>query len=359
MTISLSTPAALGFRMPAEWEPLEAVWLSWPHNEATWPGAFEPVPAVFGRLAAEISETQLVRINVADELFASKVEQVLRQSGANLENVRFHFNATNDSWVRDHGPIYVVRESSDGKRERAMTNWGYNSWGGKYPPFDLDNAVPDRIAAEFDEFQFRGEMILEGGSIDVNGQGMLLTTKSCLLNPNRNPHLTQAQIEERLKSYLGVEKILWLGDGIVGDDTDGHIDDITRFVNADTIVTTIESDTADENHLPLQENLELLEQMTDQAGRPFRIVTLPMPAPIHFDEQRLPASYANFLICNEKVLVPTYRCPQDDEALGVLSDCFPGRRVVGIDCNDLVWGLGAIHCVTQQQPRCDLIYRGE
>lgn len=344
-----TTPTELGYRMPAEWEPQEAVWLSWPHNRESWPGAFDPVPGIFVEIARHIAEGQLVRINVAGEAMQAAVAALLRNAGVRIENVRFHLNPTNDAWVRDHGPIYVVRERN-GHRERALTDWGYNAWGGKYPPFELDDAVPKRIAEEFGETRFDGGMILEGGSIDVNGEGTLLTTTSCLLNPNRNPALTQSEIEQRLMQFLGVTHVLWLGEGIEGDDTDGHIDDITRFVGPTQVVTVIEDRTEDSNHAPLQENYERLREMTDQQGRPLEVVTLPMPDPLSVDGQRVPASYANFLIINDKVLVPTYRCSHDQDAISTLRSVFPGRDVVGIDCTHLVWGLGAIHCVTQQQP---------
>ncbi|MBT5018783.1 agmatine deiminase family protein [Planctomicrobium sp.] len=350
------TPDSLGFRMPAEWEPQEAIWLSWPHNEQTWPGAFEPIPTVFVNITKEIAEGQLVRINVADNDKAASVRELLRRSQVNLDNIRFHLNETNDCWARDHGPIYLVRDFEDGQRERAITNWEYNAWGGKYPPFDADNQIPQRISSEFDEFAFDGNMVLEGGSIDVNGIGALLTTTSCLLNKNRNPELTQPEIETRLRKFLGVSKILWLEEGILGDDTDGHIDDISRFVSPTTVVTAIEENPKDENFLPLMNNLELLQEMSDQLGNPLEIISLPMPAPVYHLKERLPASYANFLICNEKVLVPTYRCAQDVKAVGVLQDFYTNRTVVGIDCTDLVWGLGAIHCVSQQQPFTDRIY---
>lgn len=350
------TPASLGFRMPAEWEPQEAIWLSWPHNEQTWPGAFEPVPDVFVEITKEISEGQLVRINVESEEKAATVRELLNRSQINLDNIRFHLNQTNDCWARDHSPIYVVRDLEDGVRERAITNWEYNAWGGKYPPYDADNQIPQRISSEFDEFTFDGHMVLEGGSIDVNGIGSLLTTTSCLLNKNRNPQLTQSEIEERLRTFLGVSKILWLEDGILGDDTDGHIDDITRFVSPTAVVTAIEENPKDENFLPLMKNLEILQGMTDQLGNPLEIISLPMPDPVFHEEHRLPASYANFLICNEKLLVPTYRCSKDAKAIGILQDIFTNRTVVGIDCTDLVWGLGAIHCVSQQQPLANRIF---
>lgn len=346
---TLPTPAELGYRMPAEWEPHEATWLSWPHKEASWPGAFDPVPEIVAQIVGVLTESELVRINVADEDMADGVRQLLRRGGVNLEAVRFHFNPTNDAWVRDHGPIYVVRDVH-GRRERALIDWEYNAWGNKYPPYDLDNAIPQRIAAEFGEPVFSPGIVMEGGALDVNGRGDLLTTTSCLLNPNRNPQLTQLQIEQHLRDNLGVTNILWLGDGIVGDDTDGHIDDLTRFVSDNTVVTVVDPDPQDANHAPLQENLARLRTLQLADGRPLRIVELPMPAPVIFEDQRLPASYANFLIANRRVLVPIFGDPQDQPALDTLQRQFPERMVVGIDCRALVWGLGAIHCLTQQQP---------
>ncbi len=336
--------------MPAEWEPHEATWLSWPHNEQTWPGAFEPIPDLFAQITAVLTESELVRINVADAERAEDVSQLLKRGGVHPDAVRFHFNPTNDAWVRDHGPIYIVREDTAADSPRAILDWHYNAWGGKYPPYDLDNAVPSRIAEESGEPRFEPGMVLEGGSIDVNGRGALLTTESCLLNPNRNPDLSRDQIEQALKDNLGVTHILWLGDGIAGDDTDGHVDDLTRFVSPDTVVTVVEEDPQDENYQPLQENLARLKSMTDQDGKPLRVVTLPMPRAIYFDDRRLPASYANFYIANRRVLVPVFGDKHDQPALETLQTLFPDRLVVGIDCTPLVWGLGAIHCATQQQP---------
>ncbi len=349
MTPPNLTPASQGYRMPAEWEPHEAIWLSWPHREATWPGAFDKVPGVFVQIARRIAESELVRINVGDPQMAKRVNFLLQAGDVNMERVRLHYNPTNDAWCRDHGPIYVVRDV-DGRRARAIPDWEYNAWGGKYPQHDKDNAIPRRIADEFTERRFAPGIVLEGGSIDVNGQGTVLTTEACLLNKNRNPHLTREQIEQYLADYLAVKKVLWLGDGIVGDDTDGHIDDLTRFVSHDTVVTIVEKDPADVNYRALQENRERLQGMTIESGEKLQVVELPMPNPVSAGDFRLPASYANFLICNTKVLVPTYRCPQDAEAIGILQELFPGRDVVGIDCTMLVWGLGAIHCISQQQP---------
>jgi agmatine deiminase len=346
------TPRELGYHMPAEWEPHEATWLSWPHKEASWPGAFDSVPGIFVEITKHLTESELVRINVADEDFAERVRALLRAGTVDLDAVRFHLNPTDDAWVRDHGPIYVVREVN-GRRERAINDWGYNAWGDKYPPYDLDDVVPTRIAAEMNEVLFKPGVVMEGGSIDVNGRGALITTEACLLNPNRNPQLSREQIEGYLEDYLGVTHILWLGEGIAGDDTDGHIDDLTRFVAPDTVLTVIEDDPQDENYQPLVENYERLLRMKDQVGNPLRVVKLPMPGPVFFGDQRLPASYANFYIANKSVLVPTYRHANDAKACAILQQCFPDRRVVAIDCTHLIWGLGSIHCVTQQQPGCD------
>jgi agmatine deiminase len=343
------TPAELGYRMPAEWEPHRGTWLSWPHKEASWPGKFEPVPRIFAEMVRHLAPREEVHINVADAAMEAEVRMVLRSAGVSAANVCFHHIPTNDAWCRDHGPIFLQR-TVDGRREQAIVDWGYNAWGDKYPPYDLDDVVPQRIAAELGLPLFSPGIVMEGGSLDVNGRGTLLTTEACLLNPNRNPTLSRADIERYLRAYLGVTKILWLGDGIVGDDTDGHVDDLTRFVDPTTVVTVVEDDPADDNYQPLQENLARLRTMTDQDGRPLRIVTLPMPRPVEYAGQRLPASYANFYIANGVVLLPTYDPERDAVAQATLQELFPTRQVVGIDCTDLVWGLGAFHCVTQQWP---------
>ena len=335
--------------MPPEWAPHRGTWLSWPHKVESWPGKFEPVPAVFVQMVKALSGGEQVHINVAGDAMEAAVRVLLWASNVALTNVFFHHNPTNDAWCRDHGPIFVHRHAN-GRREEVILDWGYNAWGDKYPPYDLDDVIPTRIGKEFGIPVIAPGMILEGGSIEVNGRGTLLTTESCLLNPNRNPGLTREQIEQNLRQYLGVSNILWLGDGIEGDDTDGHIDDLTRFVDPHTVVTVIEEDPADHNYKPLRENLERLHTMKDQDGQPLRVVTLPMPGPMHQDGQRLPASYANFYIGNEVVLLPTYDPSRDDIARGTLQELFPTRRVVPIDSVDLVWGLGACHCVTQQWP---------
>ena len=347
-------PARLGYRMPAEWEPHRGTWLSWPHKEASWPGKFPPVPLVFGEMVKLLSRHEEVHVNVSGPEMERDVRRLLEATGARMASVHLHYNPTNDAWCRDHGPIFVQRTGDDGRPEQLILDWGYNAWGGKYPPFDLDDVVPTRIGAEFGIPVVSPGIIMEGGSIDVNGRGTLLTTEACLLNPNRNPHLSKEEIEGYLRDYLGVTNILWLGDGILGDDTDGHVDDLTRFVDPTTVVTVVEEDRSDPNYEPLQENLRRLRGMRDQDGAPLRVLTLPMPRPLEHDGQRLPASYANFYIANGVVLLPTYRdAARDEQARATLQGCFPEREVVGIDCTDLVWGLGAFHCVTQQWPAAE------
>jgi len=347
MPVTTQTPAALGFRMPAEWERQEAVWLSWPHRRATWPGNFRPIPRVFAEVATQISRRERVRINVAAR-HRRRARLLLAGAGAEMANVEFFDHPTNDAWCRDHGPIFV-RSARTG--EVALTDWVFNAWGEKYAPFDLDNRVPSRIGRALGLRRFRSKMVLEGGSIEVNGKGLLLTTESCLLNRNRNPWLTRAAIERSLREFLGVRTVLWLGDGIVGDDTDGHVDDLTRFFSEGGIVTAVERNSRDPNHRVLAENLERLRAMRTPSGGPFTVVELPMPGPCHYRGRRMPASYANFLVINGAVLMPSFRQPRlDREAAHVLASCFPGRELVPIDCLDLVWGLGTLHCISQQQP---------
>jgi agmatine deiminase len=342
----MKTAPPSGFRMPAEWEPHEATWLSWPHNLETWPGAFERVPDAFAAIVAALHRDEEVRILVGDDALERSARAVLDRRGCEAPNVRFFRIPTDDAWVRDHGPIFLV----DGQGELAVTDWIFDSWGRKYGSWDLDDVVPTRIAGMLGLPLYEPGIVLEGGSIDVDGRGALLTTEQCLLNPNRNPQLSRQEIEEALRRFLGVHRVLWLGAGIAGDDTDGHVDDLARFVSPTTVVTVVEEDPADENHRPLRDNLARLRSMTATDGRPLEIVTLPMPRPVHFDDRRLPASYANFYVGNGAVLVPTYDDPADEVACSVLAALFPGRRIARIPCRELVWGLGAAHCVTQQQP---------
>jgi len=347
MTAAKKTPASLGFRMPAEWEPQAAVWLSWPHRRKTWPQSFRPIPAKFAEIAATISRYEPVRLNVEKSL-QSGVRRLLNAAKAELSRVEIFDHTTDDAWCRDHGPIFVKHNRTG---EVALTDWQFNAWGGKYPKFDDDNLIPAKIAAALKLRRFTNKMVLEGGSIDVNGAGLLLTTEACLLNKNRNPDLTRAQIERALRDFLNVHTIYWLGDGIAGDDTDGHVDDLSRFFGTSSILTAVEKNTRDVNYRALAENLERLKSLRTPAGKKFKLVELPMPRPCYRGAQRLPATYANFLVLNGAVLMPMFRQPKRDrEAAEVLAACFPGREVVPIDCLDLVIGRGTLHCISQQQP---------
>jgi len=343
--MALQTPAALGYRMPAEWEPHTATWLSWPRREGiSFPKSFDRVLPALRTMVEVLVESEQVCINVCNGAHEAEARAVLR--GLPMEWITFYRIPTNEPWCRDHGPIFLTR---DREPKLALVDWDYNAWGNKYPPFDLDEVVPTRVAETLGVPAFYPRMILEGGSIEVNGAGALLTTESCLLNKNRNPNLSRNQIERCLRNYLGVTHILWLGDGIVGDDTDGHIDDLSRFVSERTVVTVVEEDRDDENYEPLEKNLSRLPEMKIGENN-LEVVTLPMPKKMVREGLRLPASYANFYIANTCVLVPTFADSADEIALSVLRECFPTRRVVGIDCRELIWGLGAFHCLTQQQP---------
>lgn len=352
MDANTKTPAQLGYRMPAEWEPHAATWLSWPRREGiSFPGSFDRVLPALRAMVAALVESEQVCINVCNGAHEAQARETLsRHGGIDLARVAFHRIPTNEPWCRDHGPIFLTRDADP---ELAVVDWDYNAWGGKYPPCDLDEIVPTRVAEILKVPVFYPQMILEGGSIDVNGSGALLTSESCLLNKNRNPNLSREQIEQRLRNFLGVREIFWLGGGIAGDDTDGHIDDLARFVSETRVVTMVEEDRDDENYEPLQENLARLREMKISAGRTgtkIDIVTLPMPKKIVREDLRLPASYANFYIANTCVLVPTFADPADEVAVATLQHLFPNRRVIGIDCRELIWGLGTFHCLTQQQP---------
>ena len=347
----MKAPAALGYRMPAEWEPHAATWLSWPRREGiSFPGSFDRVLPTLRSMVEALIESEPVCINVCNGAHEAEARSVLDVL-PHQECITYYEIPTNEPWCRDHGPIFLTRDIDP---KLAVVDWDYNAWGGKYPPCDLDEIVPTRVAEILKLPVFYPRMILEGGSIDVNGAGALLTSESCLLNKNRNPDLSREQIEQRLRDFLGVREILWLGDGIAGDDTDGHIDDLARFVGERTVVTVIEENQHDENYQPLQQNLERLREMkigASRRGTKIEIVTLPMPKKIVREDLRLPASYANFYIANSCVLVPTFADPADEAALSILQKCFPARRVIGIDCRELIWGLGTFHCLTQQQPK--------
>ncbi len=345
MSEETKPPGALGYRMPAEWEPHAGTWLSWPRREGiSFPGAFDRVLPALRRMVEVLLTSERVCINVCNGAHEAEAFKILE--GLPQERLTFHRIPTNEPWCRDHGPIFLTRQDEP---QLAIIDWDFNAWGGKYLPCELDEVVPTRVAKILGAPVFYPRMILEGGSIEVNGAGALLTSEGCLLNPNRNPTLSREQIEQRLCDYLGVTEILWLGDGIEGDDTDGHVDDLARFVSERTIVTVVEENRTDPNYEPLQENLARLRAMTWK-GRPFEVITLPMPARIDREDLRLPASYANFYIANECVLLPTFNDPNDAAAEATLTKLFPQRRIVPIDCTELIWGLGAFHCLTQQQP---------
>jgi len=338
--------------MPAEWARHEATWLTYPKNPDSWPGKIETIYPSYHLFVKTLAESETVHINVDDQAMLNHVKAELEAIDTNMANISLHIIPSNDAWCRDHGPAFLLNRQDGGCR--AIVNWNHNAWGGKYP-YELDTEVPLRIAevlnSDTPKFEvFSPGIVMEGGSIDVNGCGDLLATTSCLLNPNRNPDLNQDQIEGYLRDYYGVDNIIWLGDGIIGDDTDGHVDDLSRFVSPDTIITAVEENTWDENYEPLQKNLSMLKRCRLANGKQPTIVELPMPDMVFYDNQRLPASYANFYLANNKVIFPTYRCLTDNEAAYILEACFPDREVIGIDSTDIIWGLGSFHCLSQQMP---------
>jgi agmatine deiminase len=346
------TPAQQNFRMPAEWAPHAATWIAWPHNPEDWPNKFKPIPWVYCEIVRHLSHVEDVHILVNDQLAEKRARKMLHRQGANLARLHFHRWRTDRVWLRDSGPIFVKNPNG----ETAITNWRFNAWA-KYANWRNDDKIPAHVAKLYNMQSFEPaidnqRLVLEGGSIDTNGAGILLTTEECLLSEvqQRNPGIIKQQLEQAFHDFLGIDQVVWLNRGCAGDDTHGHVDDITRFVAPNTILTAVEPNTADENHLPLAENLDRLHAARNLKKKPFAIKTLPMPAPVVFDGQRLPASYANFYIANSFVLVPTFNDPNDRIALNTLAECFPNRTVTGIHCTDFIWGLGALHCMTQQQP---------
>ena len=358
-----STPARLGYRMPAEWEPHAATWIAWPHNREDWPGRFGPIPWVFAEVVRHLSQVERVEILVNGPKQEREASDIFDRMGVDLSQVGFHRVKTDRVWTRDSGPSFVVKPSDPADPTGlALIHWRFNAWA-KYDNYQRDRLVPRAISeilihdrfkprVRFEEGEKSVRVVLEGGSIDVNGLGTVLTTEECLLSDvqARNPRLSRVQVEEVLGDHLGARNVVWLNRGIAGDDTHGHVDDLARFVDASTVVVATEPNPADENHLPLLENLARLQSARDQDGHSLRVVELPMPRPLVFEGQRLPASYANFYIANGLVLVPTFNDPADQIALRTISDLFPDRSVVGIYSGDLVWGLGTLHCMTQQQP---------
>jgi agmatine deiminase len=348
MRISEPTPKTLGYHFPAEFEPHAATWLSWPHKEASWPGRIGLVYKPYCEFIRALTAQEFVHINVTDKEMQDFAVNKLESVSADLSRIRFFLHPTNDAWCRDHGPAFLTNPAA--AQPKIIVDWNYNAWGNKYPPFDLDDQIPTRIAEAYDIPVLYPGIVMEGGSVDFNGQGTLISSRSCLLNKNRNPKLSPADIEEYLCAFYGVEQVLWIQDGIIGDDTDGHIDDTVRFVNADTVLAVAEENRSDENHAILRQNLKALRSMRILNSRQLNIIELPMPDPVVFEGQRLPASYANFYIANGLVVVPTFRSAKDEKALMIIQEAFPGRSVLGIDSTDIIWGLGSFHCLSQQEP---------
>jgi len=352
-----ATPREQGYRMPAEWDRHEATWLAWPHNPEDWPGKFQPVPWLYAEIVRLLAAYERVHLIVQDRKEEGRAKGILRRAGADLGQVTFHLWPTDRVWTRDSGPIFV--RNPEGRV--AVTNWKFNAWA-KYNDWHLDDQLSARIAAERSLPEWKPSirlsdgsdhrLVLEGGSIDTNGEGILLATEECLLSEvqQRNPDVSREQLERALRDFLGINQVIWLDRGVAGDDTHGHIDDISRFVSPSTIITAVEPNASDPNHEPLSENLRRLEAARTPEGKQFTIVELPLPRPVVFRGQRLPASYANFYVANGLVLVPTFHDPNDRIALTILAEVFPGREVIGIHSVDLIWGLGALHCMTLQQP---------
>jgi agmatine deiminase len=345
------TPAHNGFSFPPEWHPHKGTWISWPRPEGiSFPGKYhEAIEDIAGLITVLVAREE-VHLNVPNENYQRIVTDFLKTRGVNMRRVFFHFIPTNEAWARDHGPAFVLRKRG-GKTQAAIVDWGFNAWGGKYPPWDADDNVPTRIAEELQLPVFYPGIVMEGGAVDFNGAGTVMTTTSCLLNRNRNKGLSKARIEKYLKDYYGQKHVIWLGEGIEGDDTDGHIDDLARFLDERTIAIGVESNKRDPNYAILQKARRALDRLRDQDGEPFNIVELPMPRPISYEGQRVPATYVNFYFANRALLVPTFgQRDRDRQAIKTLQAQFSNREVIGVDCRKLIWGLGAIHCFTQQQP---------
>ncbi|GHB62821.1 agmatine deiminase family protein [Persicitalea jodogahamensis] len=349
MNTSLTlTPKQLGFHFPPEWHPHRATWLTFPHNEASWQGdKLARMRPQYLAFIKAISQGEKVGIIANDEALKDFIIQELDAIGVDLGQIEFVLKPTNDAWCRDHGPAFLLNPETG---QRLVVDWGHNAWGGKYPPYDDDDRTPLAVAEHLGLLAVQPGIIMEGGSVEFNGAGSLLTSRSCLLNPNRNPDMNQGQIEEYLRNYYGVEQILWVEDGIVGDDTDGHIDDTTRFVNEDTVVACVESDPNDDNYAVLQTNLELLKKMRLLNGKPLNVIELPMPKAVMIGDFRTPGSYANFLICNAGVIVPVFENPNDQVAVDILEQAFPDRKIIPLPATEIIWGQGSFHCLSQQEP---------
>ncbi len=344
----VQSPQTLGYYFPAEFYPHKATWLSWPHNQASWPGKIHTIYNSYCEFIKYLAQSEEVHINVCSlEMQQFATEQIIKKIPS-LHNIFFHLFPTNDAWCRDHGPAFLINKNQ--AKDKVIIDWNYNAWGNKYPPFDLDDKIPTLIGQYYQIPVYYPEIIMEGGSVDFNGAGTLITSESCLLNPNRNPHLNKRQIEQKLVEFYGVEQILWVKEGIIGDDTDGHIDDTVRFVNQNTVLTVIEPNKNHPNFRLLQDNLKRLKKMQLINGSKLNIIELMMPTDSFYNGQILPASYANFYISNKFVIVPTFSVKEDDGALQTISNVFPNHQVIGIDSLDIIWGLGSFHCLSQQEP---------
>jgi agmatine deiminase len=348
VTIVHPTPRDLGYRFPAEWHKHRATWLSYPHEDSySWPGTLPKIFPYYNSFIKEISLGEQVCINVRNEDLKEKVFRDLAAIGVDMGRIDLLVHPTNDAWCRDHGPAFLLNNKAGAPK--VAVSWKYNAWGDKYP-HDLDECIPALAAGVLGIPVYHPGIVMEGGAVDFNGDGTLLTTTSCLLHKNRNPLLDRDEITDYLVNFYGVEQVLWLGEGIEGDDTNGHIDDMTRFFRPDGVITMVEPNRGDPNHRILEENLKKLKQFRLLNGKQIEIAELPMPEPVVFEGQRLPASYANFYICNQAVIVPLFRCQQDEQAVRILEQCFPTHKVVGIDSVEIIWGLGSWHCLSQQEP---------
>lgn len=341
-------PKSLGYRFPAEYELHRATWLSWPHKEASWPGKIASIYPSYSLFVKYLSLSERVCINVSDAEMKSFAMAHLQNQNVDFNQIDFFIHPTNDAWCRDHGPAFLINPNV--VDQKIIVDWNYNAWGNKYPPYDLDDVIPTLIGKALNLPVYNPGIIMEGGSVDFNGKGTLITSRQCLLNENRNPGLNQTQIEEYLHNYYGVDQVLWVDEGIIGDDTDGHIDDTVRFFNEDSVIAVVEENKNEENYEILKKNLTQLKNMRLLNGKQLNIVELPMPDLVIWEDQMLPASYANFYICNKYVIVPTFQQKKDDIACSIIQNCFKDRQVIGIDSTDIIWGLGSFHCLSQQEP---------
>jgi len=346
------TPGELGYSFPAEWKKHRATWLSYPHDGSySWPGTLQRIYPSYHAFIKVLSEGEQVCINVRDTALAAKVEKELTALGVDMNRIDLFVHPTNDAWCRDHGPAFLI--NPDAEKPKVVVSWKFNAWGNKYD-HGLDEQIPRLVGSCLGLPVYCPGIVMEGGSVDFNGKGAILTTTQCLLHENRNPGLSRHEIEEYLYHYYGAGQVLWLGEGIAGDDTNGHIDDMARFFREDAVFAMVEPRRSDENHAVLEEMVKRLKKFRLSDGRQLDIAEIPMPRPVVYEGQRLPASYANFYIANNSVIVPNFRCREDDQAMRVLESCFPGRSVVGIDSVEIIWGLGSFHCLSQQEPELDI-----